>query len=178
MAEPLGREQLLPSLLDRLIDRTAVREYRKLDGRTDPAGGAASGVSARFYRQAVIQDMEWLLNAVGQGKALDPASWPRAAGSVINFGLPPFVGRVSKGAGALELEDLVRDAIIRFEPRLVPGSLQIALADDAALQGSRTLAFDVAMEIRARPAPLHLRLRTEHDLDNGRVRIDDLGGAG
>jgi len=94
---------------------------------------------------------------------------------VINFGLPAHAGQT---ASALEVEDIERDirnAIIDFEPRILAESLVVkALVELADLDRHNVIAVQIHGQLWAQPVPLELLVRTEIDLETGKVQISDL----
>jgi len=77
-----------------------------------------------------------------------------------------------------ELEQMIRQAILDFEPRLDRNSVSVRLVLDKDKMGHNALTFDVEAELWAQPLPLHLFLRTAVDLEAGKVEVTDQGGKG
>jgi type VI secretion system protein ImpF len=95
--------------------------------------------------------------------------------SVVNFGLPALSGRVASSLDVTELERAVRQAILDFEPRIVPSTLRVqAILSDAALDHHNVVSVQITGQLWAQPIPLELLLRTELDLESGKVEIRDL----
>jgi type VI secretion system protein ImpF len=76
-----------------------------------------------------------------------------------------------------ELERAVRDALIRFEPRIVPASLRVqALHEGPLLDWHNVISLRIEASVWAQPVPLDLLLRTEVDLETGQIEVKELGG--
>ena len=91
--------------------------------------------------------------------------------SVLNFGIPTVAGLTASGLELSKLERQVRNAIIAFEPRLLKDKLTVeAILSDEEMSRN-TLVFDINGELWAQPVPLRLHLRTELDLETGKVSI-------
>src|SRR6185436_16589655 len=95
--------------------------------------------------------------------------------SVLNYGLPGLSG---KGASSLDITDLtraIREAILYFEPRILPATLQVsALLDPGELDHHNVIGVEIHGQLWAQPVPLEFLARTEFDLETGKVQIADL----
>jgi len=160
------QERLQPALLDRLTDeepdkKQELREHRVL--------------SKSRLRQAVLRDLAWLFNATRLERGTDMANVPHARRSVINFGLPAHSGQT---ASTLEIQDVERDlkqAILDFEPRILPETLEVkALVELSELDHHNVIGIQIHGQLWAQPVPLELLIRTEIDLETGKVQISDL----
>lgn len=160
------RERLQPALLDRLTDDEP-------SIRTEPA--AARVLSKRRLRQSVLRDLAWLFNATRLESLAAMSGAPYARASVINFGLPALSGRGASSIDVLDLARGVREAIVNFEPRILPGSLRVTtLVEPGQLDHHNLIGVQIHGELWAQPVPLEFLVRTEFDLETGRVHIDDL----
>ena len=161
------RDRLQPALLDRLTD--------------DHHPAAADGDDRRVMtkqqiRQAVLRDLSWLLNAV-QPLASVAERYPAAANSVVNFGLPPLAGQLASRIDVSVLERSIREAIVRFEPRILADSLEVkAVEFDSVMATHNIIEFEIRGFLWAQPVPLELLLRTQLDLEAGQVEVKDASG--
>lgn len=166
MGELTPQERLQPALLDRLTDeepgtRQEAREQRVM--------------SKNRLRQAVLRDLAWLFNATRFETAAQLARMPHARHSVINFGLPPLSGRAVSSLDLSELEAGIRQAITDFEPRVLPDTLQVtALVEPGDLNRHNVIGVEIRGQLWAQPVPLELLVRTEIDLETGKVDIADM----
>jgi type VI secretion system protein ImpF len=168
MAEQLTpQERLQPALLDRLTDdepdkRLEPREHRVL--------------SKVRMRQAVLRDLAWLFNSTRLETGAYPlANVPYARRSVINFGLPPLSGQTASTVEITDIERGIRQAILDFEPRILPETLQVkALVELSELDHHNVIGVQIHGQLWAQPVPLELLIRTEIDLETGKVQIADL----
>jgi type VI secretion system protein ImpF len=104
---------------------------------------------------------------------------PLAARSVLNFGLPPLSGQLASRVDVGMLERSLRDAIARFEPRILAETLRVrALESRDVLDSHNVIAFEISGQLWAQPVPLELLLRTELDLEEGKVELRDLTARG
>jgi type VI secretion system protein ImpF len=104
-------------------------------------------------------------------------AYPQVAGSVLQFGLPPLSGRLASSLDVTVLEGLIRQAIVRFEPRILPESLQVrALEAGSVLDTHNVIEFEIRGELWSHPVPLEVLLRTQLDLEAGQVQVRDAAG--
>ncbi|MFT3858201.1 MAG: type VI secretion system baseplate subunit TssE [Aquabacterium sp.] len=158
------RDRLQPALLDRLTDENPDVTRDADDRRV---------LNKQQLRLAVLRDLSWLLNAVQPlGKQGDDA--PYAADSVLNYGLPPMSGQLASKIDMPDLEQSIRQAILRFEPRILEHSLRVKAIDGGAmLDAHNIIEFEIRGFLWAQPIPLELLLRTQLDLEAGQVRVRD-----
>jgi type VI secretion system protein ImpF len=160
MADLFG-ERIQPCLLDRLTDENpeAVKESRN-----------ERFISVKRYRESVLRDLIWLLNAKAHTDQDGLDEFPEAARSVLNFGTRDLCGLISSSLDLGTLEREIAEAMRRLEPRINPGSLAVT-----AVSGSQKFANGIAIEIRgdlwAYPVPEQLYIRTEIDLDTGKYIV-------
>jgi len=167
MAELLPpHERLQPALLDRLTDDEPDKKLEPRETRL---------LSRSRLRQAVLRDLAWLFNATRLDADTDLTQAPYARRSVINFGLPALSGKTATSLDATDLTRAIRQAILDFEPRILPATLQITtLMDAGALDHHNVIGVEIRGQLWAQPVPLELLVRTEIDLETGRVEIADL----
>lgn len=167
MAELTTQERLQPSLLDRLTDDEPGQKAESRDKRV---------ISASRLRECVTRDIAWLLNCVNLGSEESLDEFPDVARSTINFGIPDLTGAAVAGVNVADLQRALRDAMLAFEPRLTPSTLQVIVDVDDARMDRRSLAFRIESEMWAQPLPLNLYLKTEVDLETGNVNVAESTG--
>ena len=170
MAEQLTpQERLQPALLDRLTDDEPDKKVEPIDRRV---------LSKSRMRQAVLRDLAWLFNAIRLESSVDLTALSQVRRSVVNFGLPALSGLTASTLEVPDLERAVRQAIVDFEPRILAGTLQVrAVVELSALDHHNVVGIEIHGQLWAQPVPLELLLRTEIDLETGRVEIADLAPA-
>jgi type VI secretion system protein ImpF len=160
------QDRLQPALLDRLTDDEP-------DKRLEPR--EARVLSKRRMRDSVLRDLAWLFNAtqLDPGEALEKAPYVRR--SVLNFGLPAMSGKVASSLDVTDLTRAVREAILNFEPRILPSTLEIrTLLEAGELDHHNVIGVEIHGQLWAQPVPLEFLVRTDFDLETGKVRITDL----
>ena len=159
-------ESRLPCLLDRLIDEAP--GHNGLPGNKDDAIQRRT-LSIKEYRLAVLRDLRWLLNSPRHLKTEALYDYPEVARSVLNYGTRDLAGQTSSAFDPLEIESELRDAILHFEPRIIPDSLQVRLIHDAADDGK--IAFVINGQLWALNHPERILIRTEMDLETGACEL-------
>ena len=166
MAEPVPQDRLQPALLDRLTDDHP-------DQRREPA--ERRSLSKARLRQAVLRDLAWLFNTVKLEASADLSglSWVRR--SVLNYGMAALSGKTASTLDAVALTNVIRQAILDFEPRIVPGTLQVrTVMEGGHLDHHNVIGVEIQGHLWAQPVPLELLVRTDIDIETGRVEIADL----
>jgi type VI secretion system protein ImpF len=163
-----AHDRLQPALLDRLCDDARANTSEAVDQRV---------MSKQQLRAAVLRDLSWLLNSVQPlGKLAE--RYPVAADSVLNYGLPSVSGQLASRVDIGHLERNIRDAILRFEPRILGDTLEVrAVEFDNVLETHNVIEFEIRGFLWAQPVPLELLLRTQLDLEVGQVLVRDASGA-
>ena len=161
-------EQLQPALLDRLTDE---EPDKKLEPRRERV------MSKRRMRDAVLRDLAWLFNTTRLDPDMDPVTLPYARRSVINFGLPALSGQTASSIEVTDLERAIRQAILDFEPRILPGSLRVRALETGRFEHHNVIGVEITGELWAQPIPIDLLVRTEIDLETGQVEVADLAPA-
>ncbi|MGQ0697753.1 MAG: type VI secretion system baseplate subunit TssE [Panacagrimonas sp.] len=162
------QERLQPALLDRLIDEEPDKTLESREARL---------ISARRLRAAVLRDLAWLFNSTRQtGDEIDAEQYPHSARSTLAYGLPPLAGNSASSVDGAMLEVSIRDAIIAFEPRIVPETLQVhALMSETSLDHHNQIQLEIRGSLWSVPVPIEMLLRTDLDLESGEIQVQDLG---
>ena len=166
MAELTPQERLQPALLDRLTDDEPTARKEPIERRV---------MSKSRLRQAVLRDLAWLFNStrLETGAAFEHVPYVRR--SVVNFGLPALSGRASSSMDIAELERAIRQAVLDFEPRILPASLEVRAVKHANPHEQHNIVgVQIHGQLWAQPVPIEMLVRTEIDLETGTVEIADL----
>ena len=161
------RNRLQPALLDRLTDDEPEQRHETESHRI---------MSKTQLRQAVLRDLGALFNAVQPlGDEAEP--YPLLAESVLNFGLPSLSGQLASKLDIGGLENAIRQAILRFEPRILADTLHVtALEASNVLDTHNVIEFEIRGHLWSQPVPLEILLRTQLDLEAGQIEMRDVAG--
>ena len=158
-------DRLQPALLDRLTDDEPQQQQEALQN---------SVVSKGRLKRTVLRDLVWLLNTSSHHTSGQLDNYPEVKRSVINYGIPVLSGKNFSGIDWRELEQQIHDAILAFEPRILPDSLSVkAFAPSDALGHHNLLQFELRGELWSMPFPTELLLRSELDLETGYMKLTD-----
>jgi len=159
------QEQLQPALLDRLTDEEPDQKLEPRQMRV---------MSKKRMREAVLRVLAWLFNTTRLDADMDPGKFPYARKSVINFGLPPLAGQTSSSLEVTDLERAVRQAILDFEPRILPATLRVRALEVGNFENHNVIGVEISGQLWSQPIPIDLLVRTEIDLETGQVEVADL----
>lgn len=141
MPRPDAERPLLPSVLDRLIDR----EPR---ASAEPPGGRPRLLAE--VKAAVKRDLEWLLNT--KRMPGPPAGMPHLTASLLTYGLPDLTAcSLASVQDRERLRRSIEAAIRRFEPRLT--GVGVTLVEGEGGELGRDLRFRIDAMLRAEPEP-------------------------
>ena len=154
-----SQQPLLPSVLDRLIDREP-------DVSTEPAW--RQSISLRELQTALLRDLEALLNTRQKTPPL-PADFQEARKSILAYGLPDFTAFGASSAEQREvLRHAIESAIALFEPRL--REMQITLHAPAG-EHDRTLRMTIDALLQVDPDPLPITFDTVVQPSSGTCQL-------
>jgi len=162
MVDLILNENLQPSLLDRLTDNRPDQQQESRDERV---------LNFRRLKQSVVRDLEWLLNAGTLNPAEDLRDFPETSHSVLNYGVSGIVGSHVSGIEPALVVKMLRQAILDFEPRILPATLSIRIIESKEHDHIHNLAFEIEGQLWAHPLPEHLHVRTTMDLELGSFEI-------
>ena len=164
MAETSPQDRLQPFLLDRLTDEEPHLAQERPDRRS---------FSTKRYRESVLRDLTWLLNSKAHASDKDDLeSFSEVANSVVNYGMRDLAGLTVGSATRLDIERLVRNAILQFEPRIVRHSLVVKMVDTATPGGAgNVLSLEIKGDIKLLPLPEPIFVKTNVDLETGHCEL-------
>jgi type VI secretion system protein ImpF len=157
------KEKLQPSLLDRLTDT-------RPDVRTST--GVVRVLTMDELRDGVRRDLASLFNATSLEVVEDLTDYPNVRRSTLNFGLPDLAGKTASGLDLPELERALSHAIHEFEPRLLEGTIKVS-SEAIDAKSHNMMVATIQADLWSQPLPQKLLLRTELDLENGEVKLQE-----
>jgi type VI secretion system protein ImpF len=159
MARIQRDQELIPSVLDRLIDLEP-------DRRNEPAKSRHQVL--RELKLSVRRDLENLLNTRWRCVAWPP-DMKQLELSVVNYGIPDFSGANMGAASDREnLRRIVEEVVRRFEPRFKSVRVEIMRNADEA---DRTLRFRIDALLHAEPAPEPVIFSSELEPTSGSFAV-------
>lgn len=154
------KDQLLPSLFDRLTDDTPRKSNETQQEKT---------INIERYRYAVLRDILFLLNTANLQSTSYSLSLPEnIKTSVLNYGVIPFSGVNFSDIEWQRVEQSIKDAIFHFEPRLDAETVQVeAKFDESDEVAHNRLVIEIKGNLRLNPYPQEFLLRTSMDIETG-----------
>jgi len=150
-------DNFLPTLLDRLLE---------------PSIESKAGMSRQAYQQSVLRDLQWLLGAVAPSQhMLPPTHYPEVCRSVLNYGIPGSTGMTLTERELTNLTQAIQDAILTYEPRILPGSLSVNVLPDSEHATRSQLVFRIHLTLWFEPYPLQLSVHVQWDIESGLVAL-------
>lgn len=165
--EAVSRDRLQPSLLDRLSDFDLGNQaVEQMQDRL---------INKTRLRQVILRDLAALFNATEGLTKKEQEQYPLVAASTLNYGVVSLTGELASGIDMHEVEAMLRTAIRRFEPRILPESVTVkAVIEEDQLSRHNTIGFEIKGRLWAEPYPLDLLLRTEVDIESGQAQVKEL----
>jgi len=162
MADLTSIDRLQPCLLDRLLDD---EPKRKSESRREKV------ISIKRFREGIKRDIEWLLNTSSRFYDLED-EFSQVRNSVLNYGIRDFTGLSSENLSLKEMENVIRNALLVYEPRLIEEELTVkGVASSSILRKVSALSFEIFGKIWAEPLPQDFMFRTDVSLDTGAISI-------
>jgi len=161
-----SNSQLLPTLFDRLRNDAPQRLTESTDEYT---------VSRAQMREIIQRDLTYLLNTTNREDEMDRDRHAAAASSTINYGVPAVAGTYLSEHKWSDIVDIIRRAILDFEPRLIPGSLAVApLEKEDAPHRYNVLLFEIRGLIHMDPYPMAFTAQSSLDLETSRIAVKSI----
>jgi len=163
MVEASSRDTLQPALLDRLTDHDPTHTIESREERT---------ITRSQLRAYVLRDLSWLFNTTNLTAEMDFSGHPLVEQSTVNYGLMPLSGKLLSSLDLAELDQVLKAAILRFEPRILAHSLSVrGVQVGEEFSHHNVLSFQINGELWGQPYPTELLLKTDVDLESGEIRI-------
>jgi len=157
------RQTYLPSLIDRLLDDAPHRQTEHPD---------AYAPNAERMHRIIERDLSLLLNTTSLSDELDETRHTAVVSSVVNYGIAPLSGSYLTNRSWENVEQMVRAAIRRFEPRLISDSMRIRPLDDKDPIRYNQLIFEIDGLMHWSPYPLEFRIQSAFDIETNEVTFD------
>jgi type VI secretion system protein ImpF len=162
MATGTHQPEILPSLLDRLID--------------DEPDNSEEPLSRRFQdidelKQAVARDLEAMLNTRREALEELPAEFAEVNRSLLVYGLPDFTSLNLLGSQRDRLRRAIENTITTFEPRLE----RVRVTVENPKANDRALRFKVEGLLKIEPAPEPVAFDTVLHLTTQEYRVHEQG---
>ncbi|MGV3346274.1 type VI secretion system baseplate subunit TssE [Enterobacteriaceae bacterium LUAb1] len=157
------KKQFLPCLFERLLDDEPKKQVEAYD---------SYHYSSAKMRALIQQNIMEILNNINIEDTLNVVRHPYVAQSVMNYGVSPLVGKHSTPHNWNMMELHIRQALIRFEPRLIADSLLvIPSGGKKSVMHNGVIQFEIRSLIYWHPQPLDLCVTTKYDTETESATI-------
>lgn len=150
------------------------------DRKADAAAGEAVIVQSRRtvsvavseveLRDNLTADLEALLNTTNLESTLDLGPNDYVRRSIVNFGIYDLVHRTAEETSSFMIEQELRDAIARYEPRILADSLHI-VRDASATDDDLKIRFIVRGDMDCDPAPAPVEFVAHLEVASGKLAV-------
>ncbi|ARZ81139.1 type VI secretion system baseplate subunit TssE [Enterobacter hormaechei] len=162
-----ARDKMQPSLLDRLTDNDPEKKRESANSNL---------ITHAALRRNVLRDLQWLFNTINHDASSDLSGLTQVSRSVVNFGVAPLAGKRMSDIEWHDIQRKLTEAIINFEPRILPQGLQVrCVSDTSSLDLHNVLSIEIKGRLWCVPYPLEFLFRTDVDLENGHFELKDAG---
>lgn len=128
------------------------------------------GIDEEMLRQHLRQDLQVLLNTVNLASAVPLDDAPHVRRSIVNYGLVDLSDRGEAALASEEVIRCVRETLIAYEPRLLPGSLDIAVMSQPD-HVTRCLRLQISAELQSDPVDFSLEVEAELETGAGKLHL-------
>lgn len=162
MTSHAPKKRILPCLLDRLTDRYPRAKKESREFRV---------VNLRQYRLSVARDLEYIFNNLSRPDDKTLEEFEQVKQSVINFGIKDVSGQWADTDKTQQLVQAIKEAIIRFEPRILKHTLVVQKSNRPENRQKSKVHFEIEGELWAEPISEKLFIKTEFDLETGECTV-------
>lgn len=157
------RNEYLPTLFKRLMDDAPDQ---------DKESAQAYAPTRSQIRELVQRDLVYLLNTTNPQDLIDGQRHPEILNTTVNYGVPPLSGAYASEKRWEQVEQAIRTAILRFEPRILPHSLRV----QPLLRGEErahynVLVFEISGLLYLEPYPLEFTVQSSVDLETHQMTL-------
>ena len=160
------QDQLLPSLFDRLTDNEP-RKSKETDTQ--------KVMTVAQYRQSVLRDVFFLLNTTRLQQDLINDDLPKnVQTSTLNYGISAFSGYNLADIDWEDIQNIIKSALINFEPRLEESSLKVIVNINEKEEILHNhLIIEIKGYLKLNPYPQAFLLKTSMDIETGMFNLVD-----
>ncbi len=158
------KNHILPVLLDHLTDNYPQVKQDTLN------------ISHTELKHIVLRDLQWLFNCNNNESNDRLKDYPRILTSTLNYGIPSFSGKRMSEIEWNDIKHALTQAILNFEPRILPEGLVIrCITDTSRLDSHNMLSIEIKGQLWCIPHPMAFLFRSDVDLENGHFELKDIG---
>ena len=131
------------------------------------------GVSEDTLKAHLQADLNSLLNTIRLDAVVDLTDAPHVARSVANYGFQDLSNVTKADLNDSMLVNSIRQSLLDHEPRLIPETVEVKVADKTEDVNQR-LSIIVSAELMGDPVDIPVDFSAEVDLGSGKMNMSDL----
>nr|WKF57364.1 hypothetical protein HUO10_001844 [Paraburkholderia busanensis] len=149
--------------------------------RTPMVRASATDAPRALLRESILRDLAWLMNSTRLEASVNLDAYPHVQRSVVNFGIDSLAGCGATVNGGACIENALREAIARFEPRILADSIEVRCLTETEVaphtRRPRTglLELEISGLWWSGDTPQSFLLRTDIDIENRRITLRSPG---
>ena len=128
------------------------------------------GVDESTLRSHVQADLSALMNTIQLGAIVDLGDAPHVERSILNYGFRDLSDVTARDLNSSSVVASIRQSLLNHEPRIVPETLEVRVADATGGTHHR-LEISVTAELMADPVDVPIDFKAEVDLGAGKLRM-------
>jgi type VI secretion system protein ImpF len=132
-----------------------------------------TAITEPVLRREVATDLAMLMNSINLESIEDISSKPEVRRSILNYGIPDLTHRSLDEGGIGAVASEIKRALIAYEPRLVPETIQ-ASRDVRARASDLQIRFLVRADLKCDPINVPIEFVADVEVESGKVKIDRL----
>jgi type VI secretion system protein ImpF len=178
MPDPGKHSRLAPPLMFAFREAHRVRDARTAIAQRDAGGervvaGRRAGIRAiteADLRREVMADLEALLNTVSLDSAIALEPDEPVRRSILNFGCPDLARRSLTDPAIAAIADEIREALIRYEPRLIPGTVRV-IHESTTAEAEQKVRYVITADLSCEPLDVAVEFVADVSCDSGTVAL-------
>lgn len=166
------------------VFRSAYEEHdaRKDRGKVETGEGEITkrsmqrrdGIALDELKRHLEYDLSALMNTIHLGSAVSLEDAPHVQRSVLNYGFRDLSDVTARDLNTSEVVDSIRQSLLDHEPRIIPASLDVIVADRGDGNDRHRLMIQISAELMGDPVDVPVNFDAEVDLGVGKLKMSDL----
>ena len=176
------KDRISPPLMYAFRGAHAARDAKKKIDLRDESGDriiasrrstTRGSITEPVLRREVSADLGALMNTIALESSFDIEEYDYVRKSVLNFGFPDLVHRSIDEASVDDIRGEIQSVLHRYEPRLMPDSVQV-VRDNTVDKAELRIRFLVNAELACDPVNVPVEFIADVELDSGKILINRL----
>jgi len=153
-----------PSLLDRLTD---------FEPKNKKESAHAAHISPRRMREILKRDISWLLATIRLEELVDLEKHDAIRSSVLNYGVRDMSGVPEQNINPHEVQETIRGALCKYEPRFDPSTVHVQLLDPSELETRGLVKMRITGQLLMPGYEELIHLEAKINFETGSIALED-----